>query len=106
MSNYRIITGKSQEKLKEIPSCSIDSIVTDGPYELGFMEQSWDKTGIAYNVDFWREALRVLKPGGKWVCWEPNQALLATLFRKLFQKTDRFSHLHHSFFDYELFKML
>jgi site-specific DNA-methyltransferase (adenine-specific) len=28
------------------------------------MGKTWDASGIAYNVDMWREALRVLKPGG------------------------------------------
>jgi site-specific DNA-methyltransferase (adenine-specific) len=43
---------------------SIDSIVCDPPYELGFMGKAWDSTGIAYSVELWRECLRVLKPGG------------------------------------------
>ena len=43
---------------------SVDSIVTDPPYELGFMGKSWDSSGIAYSVELWRECLRVLKPGG------------------------------------------
>ena len=43
---------------------SIDSIVTDPPYELWFMWKSWDSTGIANNKDMWAECLRVLKPGG------------------------------------------
>jgi DNA modification methylase len=43
---------------------SIDSIVTDPPYELGFMNKKWDSTGISYNVQLWEECLRVLKPGG------------------------------------------
>lgn len=43
---------------------SVDSIVTDPPYELGFMGKKWDSSGIAYDVDLWRECLRVLKPGG------------------------------------------
>jgi DNA modification methylase len=43
---------------------SVDAIVTDPPYELGFMGKGWDSTGIAYNVDLWKQALRVLKPGG------------------------------------------
>ena len=50
--------------LKSLPDCSVDSIVTDPPYELGFMGKSWDSTGIAYSVDVWQECLRVLKPGG------------------------------------------
>ena len=43
---------------------SVDSIVTDPPYELGFMGKKWDSTGIANNVELWKECLRVLKPGG------------------------------------------
>jgi site-specific DNA-methyltransferase (adenine-specific) len=52
------------EGIKLIDDNSIDSIVTDPPYELGFMGKKWDSTGIAYNVELWQEALRVLKPGG------------------------------------------
>lgn len=47
-----------------IPDATYDSIVTDPPYELGFMGKGWDSSGIAYDVDLWRECLRVLKPGG------------------------------------------
>ena len=43
---------------------SVDAIVTDPPYELGFMGKGWDASGIANSVEMWREALRVLKPGG------------------------------------------
>jgi DNA modification methylase len=50
--------------MKLIDDNSIDSIVTDPPYELNFMGKKWDSTGIAYNVELWKEALRVLKPGG------------------------------------------
>jgi len=42
----------------------VDSVVTDPPYELGFMGKKWDSTGIAYDVTVWEECLRVLKPGG------------------------------------------
>lgn len=52
------------EGMKLLPDNSVDSIVTDPPYELGFMGKQWDSTGIAYNVDVWKECLRVLKPGG------------------------------------------
>lgn len=60
----QIYLGDCLEVLKEIEDSSIDSIVTDPPYELGFMSRKWDQTGIAYNVDLWKECLRVLKPGG------------------------------------------
>lgn len=42
----------------------VDSIVTDPPYELGFMGKSWDSTGIAYDKELWELCLSVLKPGG------------------------------------------
>jgi len=50
------------EGMKLIPDNSIDSIVTDPPYEIGFMGKWWDSTGIANNVDMRKECLRVLKP--------------------------------------------
>lgn len=59
-----LLDGDSLEVLKTLEDCSVDSIVTDPPYELGFMGKSWDRSGIANNADVWREALRVLKPGG------------------------------------------
>jgi DNA modification methylase len=60
----KLILGNSLEELKKLEDNSVDSIVTDPPYELGFMGKKWDNTGIAYNVDLWAECLRVLKPGG------------------------------------------
>lgn len=56
--------GNCLDILPTLPDNSVDSIVTDPPYELGFMGKKWDSTGIAYNVDMWAECLRVLKPGG------------------------------------------
>ena len=50
--------------LAMLPDNSVDAILTDPPYELGFMGHAWDRSGIAYDVAMWREALRVLKPGG------------------------------------------
>ncbi len=60
----KIIHGDNREILKMFPDNHFDSIVTDPPYELGFMGKKWDSTGIAYNVELWKECLRVLKPGG------------------------------------------
>ena len=60
----KIYNMDCMEGMKLIDDNSIDSIVTDPPYELGFMDNKWDSTGIAYNVELWQEALRVLKPGG------------------------------------------
>ena len=60
----RIYNMDCLEGMKLLDDNSVDSIVTDPPYELGFMGKKWDSTGIAYNVELWKECLRVLKPGG------------------------------------------
>jgi len=62
--NYFVMQGNCLERLKELEDNSIDSVITDPPYELGFMGKKWDNSGIAFNVDVWLECLRVLKPGG------------------------------------------
>lgn len=64
MTTYKLINGDCIEEMKKMDANSIDSIVTDPPYEIGFMGKGWDNTGIAYNKDVWKQALRVLKPGG------------------------------------------
>ena len=61
---YQIHHGDNREVLKNLADNSIDSVVTDPPYELGFMGKSWDATGVAYSVELWQEVMRVLKPGG------------------------------------------
>jgi len=48
--------------LREMPSNSVDSIVSDPPYGISFMAKKWDYD--VPSVDVWKEALRVLKPGG------------------------------------------
>ena len=59
-----LLRGNCLELVAEMPDNSVDSIVTDPPYELGFMGKAWDNSGIAYSVQLWTECLRVLKPGG------------------------------------------
>jgi site-specific DNA-methyltransferase (adenine-specific) len=59
-----IYAGNNLDILPELASNSVDSIVCDPPYELGFMGKSWDNSGIAYSVELWQQCLRVLKPGG------------------------------------------
>jgi site-specific DNA-methyltransferase (adenine-specific) len=58
------MVGDCREVMAGLADGSVDAIVTDPPYELGFMGKSWDASGIAYDLDVWRQALRVLKPGG------------------------------------------
>jgi site-specific DNA-methyltransferase (adenine-specific) len=60
----RLLLGDNRVTLKQVATDSADSVVTDPPYELGFMGKGWDASGIAYDASMWREVLRVLKPGG------------------------------------------
>jgi site-specific DNA-methyltransferase (adenine-specific) len=61
---WKVLSGSCLDRMLELEDNSIDAVVTDPPYELGFMGKSWDSSGIAYNVEVWRQCLRVLKPGG------------------------------------------
>jgi site-specific DNA-methyltransferase (adenine-specific) len=60
--NVKLMLGNNINKLKELPDNFVDSIVTDPPYGLSFMGKKWDYD--VPSIDFWKEALRVLKPGG------------------------------------------
>lgn len=64
MGTVRLELGDCLEVLKTLKEASVAAVVTDPPYELGFMGKSWDSTGVANNVEMWRDVLRVLKPGG------------------------------------------
>ena len=68
-----IINEDSFIHLKTLDENTFDSCVTDPPYELGFMGKSWDGTGIAFNVDFWKEVLRTLKPGSHLIAFSASR---------------------------------
>jgi DNA modification methylase len=61
---YELHRGDNRLVLPTLAENSVDGIVVDAPYELNFMAKGWDRTGIAYDVGMWREAMRVVKPGG------------------------------------------
>jgi site-specific DNA-methyltransferase (adenine-specific) len=88
---FQLLLGDCSERLKTVPENSIDAIVTDPPYglvqnsrngsarsgdvttpfgrtgpskERGFMGHDWDNGEVAFDQEFWKECLRVLKPGG------------------------------------------
>lgn len=61
---WQIIEGDCIEQMRNLDSKSIDAIVCDPPYELGFMGKGWDRAGVAFEPATWLAAWRVLKPGG------------------------------------------
>lgn len=86
--SFELHHGDSRDVLDLIPENSIDACVTDPPYALvsigkrfgaedaapakgdvyaraaaGFMGKKWDTGETAFDPMFWREVLRVLKPG-------------------------------------------
>ncbi len=59
--------GDVKEVLSGKEEHTFDSVVTDPPYELGFMGKKWDDSGIAFDRKMWSEVYRTMKPGA-WVC--------------------------------------
>jgi|TARA_R110000822_G_scaffold197597_4_gene335620 DNA modification methylase len=61
-----IINGDCIEEMQKLidQGVQVDAVVTDPPYEIGFMGREWDSTGIAYRKETWRLAWELLKPGG------------------------------------------
>ena len=58
---YEIHEGDCLDILPSLPENSIDTCLTDPPYGLSFMGKDWDHG--APGIPFWKEIIRVLKPG-------------------------------------------
>jgi site-specific DNA-methyltransferase (adenine-specific) len=58
----QILNGNNLDLLKTLADNSVDSIVTDPPYGLSFMNKKWDYD--VPSVELWKEVYRVLKHGG------------------------------------------
>jgi DNA modification methylase len=55
--------------LPTLDADSVDAVVTDPPYGLGFMGKEWDGGGVAFDPATWEAVARVLKPGGHLVAF-------------------------------------
>jgi len=90
-----VICGECVVEMSRMEPESFDLVLTDPPYDLtankrggsgpaslnvdspagrsrigtGFMGKAWDGTGVAFKVETWRAALRILKPGGHLVAF-------------------------------------
>lgn len=71
----KVHCGDCLDVLRELPDCSVESVITDPPAGISFMGKDWDgdKGGrdhwIAWLAEVLAECLRVTKPGGTLVCW-------------------------------------
>jgi DNA modification methylase len=63
----RVLEGDCLLVMPTLDAASVDAIVCDPPYGLSFMGKAWDH-GVP-GVEFWREALRVAKPGAHLVAF-------------------------------------
>lgn len=60
----KLMLGRGEEKLKELPAESVGALVTDPPYLINFMGADWDKENSpAASADYWKEVFRVMKTG-------------------------------------------
>jgi DNA modification methylase len=62
----KIIHGDCLIEMRKMADNSIDFIVTDSPYGISFMGKDWDQS--IPPIEYWREMLRVCKPGAMMAC--------------------------------------
>ena len=74
-ARVKLYLGNCLDVLKTMESDSVDSIVTDPPAGISFMNKHWDTDHghrdqwIAYFAEIAKECLRVVKPGGHALVW-------------------------------------
>lgn len=74
-ARWAVVTGDCLDVMRAMPDASVDSIVTDPPAGISFMNAAFDDdrggrdAWIAWLRERLAEALRVLKPGGHALVW-------------------------------------
>jgi len=76
-----LILGDSKEELKKIGSNSIDIIITDPPYNIGFAK--YDNSDIFFELE--EEYYRVLKPNSWFIFWWSTKRIPEISKLKLFK---------------------
>lgn len=99
---WEVACGDSLVVLRDYPDCCFDSVVTDPPAGIGFMNKEWDKDRggrqewISWLASVMREAYRVLKPGGYALVWaipRTSHWTALALEEAGFEIRDRVSHI-------------
>ena len=66
-SAVTIYHGDCRLILPQLPK--VDLVLTDPPYELGFMGKEWDKQGVSFRAETWRIIKDSCKPGTMMLCF-------------------------------------
>ena len=74
---WTLHVGECEKVLRTLPACSIDAVVTDPPYGIHFMENSWDDFGSdelqalrefqSWTTRWAQRVALVTKPGANWL---------------------------------------
>lgn len=59
---YQIIQGELPGALSQAQGL-YHALISDPPYELGFMNRSWDRSGVSFRAETWSACLEKLYPG-------------------------------------------
>jgi len=73
LGRHTLTCGDCVEMMRALPEGSVDAIVTDPPYGIGFMGKGWD--AAVPGDTFAAEALRVLKPGGHIIAFAATRTI-------------------------------
>jgi site-specific DNA-methyltransferase (adenine-specific) len=71
--SFTIHAGDCLDAMRAMHTDSVAAIVTDPPYGLSFMSYAWDR-GVP-PVAVWQEAYRVLRPGGRLLCFAGTRTM-------------------------------
>jgi len=82
MEINKVYLGDCLDVMGEMDSNSVDLICTDPPYGYSFLGKKWDID--VPSVAIWKEALRVLKPGGfAFIMSAPRQDVLNKMYTNI-----------------------
>ena len=73
IGGQQVACGDCVEVMRSLPDNSVDSIVTDAPYGIGFMSKGWDHS--VPSEEWARECLRVLKDGGHLIAFAATRTV-------------------------------